>query len=550
MVHFGKLVPFLFFGCLFLFTALYAQHQNPAAPETISWFTLGSGTEGVNNRVHAITSYRGQIIVAGQFTTAGGITANRIAAWNGTTWSPLGTGMDNTVRALAVMGGSLYAGGDFLTAGGIAANRIARWTGTEWQPLGEGVNNSVYTLAVLGDSLFAGGSFTGAGGMTAQNFAKWSGGQWSVPPGFNDIVFTLAVHKNRIYAGGRFTQSGTTPLGYISQREGSTWLPLGGGTNNFVQALSSENDTLYVGGNFTMAGSVSAGYVARWANGNWSSPGSGVNDFVFALSAVGGDLFAAGQFTSAGSVSSNRLAKWHNGTWEPVNSGLNNTVYALYADGASSSMYMGGTFTSAGGLQASRIIRFTDSENPLPVELLSFTGTFDGYNITLRWTTASELNNKEFEVQHFEDGTWHTSAALPGAGTSTVQQDYIYRTVQPAGVVSLRFRLLQKDFSGSTMFSPEITVELNSSPGYHMLSIYPNPFNPAAVVRYEVKKESETRVEVYDVTGRLMKTLISGIVPAGKYSVSLNGAELSAGVYIVRFVSEGTHQALPVMLLK
>jgi len=102
--------------------------------------------------------------------------ANNIARWNGTAWSPLGTGMNNWVLALAVLpNGDLVAGGRFTTAGGVSAIRIARWNGAAWSPLGTGMNSEVRALAVLpsGD-LVAGGWFTTAGGNPSAYFARWT----------------------------------------------------------------------------------------------------------------------------------------------------------------------------------------------------------------------------------------------------------------------------------------------------------------------------------------------------------------------------------------
>lgn len=125
------------------------------------------------------------LYAGGNFTTAGGVSANRIAKWDGSSWSPLGTGMDSGVRALTVFddgaGPALYAGGQFNTAGGVSANSIAKWNpgapGT-WSPLGTGTDGVIFALTVFDDgtgpAFFAGGNFTVAGGNGSAYMAKWS----------------------------------------------------------------------------------------------------------------------------------------------------------------------------------------------------------------------------------------------------------------------------------------------------------------------------------------------------------------------------------------
>ncbi len=85
--------------------------------------------------------------------------------------------MNSYVYALAVGGqGDLYAGGEFTTAGGVNAGRIARWDEAAWSPLVEGMNNSVRALAVdVQGNLYAGGRFTTAGGVSANHIARWDG---------------------------------------------------------------------------------------------------------------------------------------------------------------------------------------------------------------------------------------------------------------------------------------------------------------------------------------------------------------------------------------
>ena len=97
------------------------------------------------------------LAVGGEFTTVGaGVPAARIATWNGTSWSALGSGLSFTVQALAAhddgSGPGLHAAGGFLAAGGVAVRRIAKWDGASWAALGSGLNaGSAFALAVHDD---------------------------------------------------------------------------------------------------------------------------------------------------------------------------------------------------------------------------------------------------------------------------------------------------------------------------------------------------------------------------------------------------------------
>ena len=78
--------------------------------------------------------------------------------------------------ALAVSGTDIYAGGDFVTAGGVSVSRIAKWDGTSWSALGTGISGgNVLALAVSGTDVYAGGQFSTAGGVNVNRIAKWNG---------------------------------------------------------------------------------------------------------------------------------------------------------------------------------------------------------------------------------------------------------------------------------------------------------------------------------------------------------------------------------------
>jgi hypothetical protein len=169
----------------------------------------------MNGSVYALAVSGSDLYVGGEFTTAGGIAANKIAKWDGNTWSALGSGMGGDdiharVFALAASGSDLYAGGYFTMAGGNAARNIAKWDGSSWSALGAGMNENVYALAVSGSDLYAGGRFHDGGRQDGQIYRQM-GRQHLVGAGFGDErecacaggVWQRPVCGGRVHAGGR-----------------------------------------------------------------------------------------------------------------------------------------------------------------------------------------------------------------------------------------------------------------------------------------------------------------------------------------------------------
>jgi hypothetical protein len=245
-----------------------------AAPGDESWadnFVL-PGTRGA---VSALAlDGNGKLYAGGEFTTAGGVSANRIAMWDGSSWSALGSGMNSYVSALALDGsGRLYAGGWFTTAGGVSANFIAIWDGSSWSALGSGMNGRVFALALDGSGkLYAGGWFTTAGGVSANHIAMWDGSSWSAlgsGMGGTDYtdVYTLALDgSGKLYAGGYFTTAGSVSANSIAIWDGNNWSALGSGVDGDVHALALEGSgKLYAGGGFITAGGKPSFYIARWS---------------------------------------------------------------------------------------------------------------------------------------------------------------------------------------------------------------------------------------------------------------------------------------------
>src|SRR5215212_1979001 len=106
------------------------------------WDHLGDhgtpGTDSLNLVASALEATPGGLYVGGKFTDAGGLpNADRIAKWNGSTWSAVSSSTERItsgeVFAIAVSGSKVYAGGTF-TAGTGGASNLAVWDGTSWKP--------------------------------------------------------------------------------------------------------------------------------------------------------------------------------------------------------------------------------------------------------------------------------------------------------------------------------------------------------------------------------------------------------------------------------
>ncbi|MCX6917134.1 MAG: hypothetical protein NT167_29530, partial [Verrucomicrobia bacterium] len=365
-------------------TDLYAggdfTYATNAGPSTINanriakwdgtaWSVLGSGVSG---RVYVVALSGSDLYAGGDFTTAGGVQANYIAKWSGSAWSAFGSGMDNSVWALALSGSNLYAGGNFATAGGVQANYIAKWNGSAWLALGSGVSGSVHSLLLSGSDLYVGGLFTyatntGPSAVNVNYIAKWDGSAWSaLGSGVSGWVYALALSGSDLYVGGQFTYAtnggpSTVNANGIAKWDGISWSALGSGMNGGVSALALWGTDLYAGGSFTTAGGESANYIAKWDGSVWSALGSGMSSSVYALAVSGSDLYAGGDFTYATNagpsvVNANRIAKWDGNAWSALSTGMNAKLRALAVSGTD--LYAGGYFTTAGGVSANFIAKW------------------------------------------------------------------------------------------------------------------------------------------------------------------------------------------------
>ena len=192
---------------------------------------------------------------------------------------------------------------------------------------------------------------------------------------------------------------------------------------------------------------------------------------------------------------------------------------------------------------------FVQTGQVLPVELVSFTAEVRDGAVHLAWRTASELNNAGFEVERrAQGGSWNTLGFVRGAGTTTEGRSYSFVDTRASGVV--QYRLKQVDFDGAFEYSNIVEVNAGLPKTFALEQNYPNPFNPTTVISYQLPVASEVSLRVYDVLGREVMTLVQGRQEAGSYAVTLNGANLSSGVYFYRLQAGNFVATKKMMLVK
>ncbi len=186
----------------------------------------------------------------------------------------------------------------------------------------------------------------------------------------------------------------------------------------------------------------------------------------------------------------------------------------------------------------------------VPVELVSFDAVVDGQDVTLNWATSSETNNAGFEVQVQNGATWNALGFVEGNGTTTEAQTYSFG-IDNMGVGTHVFRLKQIDYDGAFNYHGDVEVSIET-PGTHVLtSAYPNPFNPQAQFTLAVAQEQVVAVELYNTLGQRVAVLFNGTVEANQaQQLTIDGAGLASGMYVVRVNGERFADAFTVTLLK
>ena len=183
-----------------------------------------------------------------------------------------------------------------------------------------------------------------------------------------------------------------------------------------------------------------------------------------------------------------------------------------------------------------------------PVELTSFNANVKNGSVVLNWKTATETNNKGFEIQR-RNGTseFQNISFVNGHGTSTEPHSYSFVDSKISGG-NYVYRLKQVDFDGKESNSKEVNVSVNIPLEFGLGQNYPNPFNPTTEINYTVAKDGFVTLTVFNELGQEVAKLINGIEKAGRHKVSFDASSLSSGAYFYK-LEEGSRTSIKKMLL-
>jgi len=189
--------------------------------------------------------------------------------------------------------------------------------------------------------------------------------------------------------------------------------------------------------------------------------------------------------------------------------------------------------------------------NIIPVELSSFSASVVGSSVVLNWSTATELNNRDFEVQRKTDQTdWQTIATINGAGTSTEPRNYSYTDNSVQSNTKYYYRLRQNDFDGKFSFSQIIEVDISAPKDFNLHQNYPNPFNPSTNISFTLPNSSFVKLTIYNHIGEKVDELVNQTLNAGSYIYNWNAKNNASGIYVAELQADGYKASIKMMLVK
>jgi hypothetical protein len=533
-----------------------------------------------NGIVRALNVNGPSVFVGGLFTSIGGQSRRNLALISGsglasTTFDP---SPDFSVLALTRAGNILYVGGTFTAIGGLPRRGLAQidllgFTVTAWDPSPN--MGKINALAVAGTRLFAGGGFTGMGGVTRLGLAALdatTGSATSWDPGPQvGRVRAFAIGDGILYAGGTFTSIAGQPRNMLAAIDRTTgavtgWSPgvFGGVTVSTLLFRPSGPGagTVYIGGLFPFVGGFARNNIAAAdaVTGNLASWDPNADGWVHALAASGDTIYAGGEFAHIGGQSRNALAALDGSTgtattWSPI------PDLQSPARGVDALAVVGGNVHAGGNYSLSGQPRYL--------------AAFDRSTGALAPTSAT-ANNRVLSIMAsgrtvYVGGDFSQVSGQPqhnlGAYDADTGVGFLWDPRMFGRVYSIALAG-GSVFAGGVFYRPSGTPHSNIvgfsqplvgvEPGLlSAMSIraVPNPSRGVVALDFTAAQSGEAQASLFDLSGRLVRTLERGRLLAGPNRLLWNGRDdagrtVPPGLYLVRVVGRTGERSGKVLRLE
>jgi len=310
------------------------RFHNIAVYRGTDWMPLGDGLQNQGGLTTGegvtLAKHGSDVIVGGYFDSAGGVTAESVARWDGTAWHSMDTGFDGVVRSFATIDGELFVGGGW-RADGRGTMQVARWDGTQWAPPTSASDGWITCSVAVDGTTFAGGEFQYVDGVRARHIARRTGGAWEplgAGIGFVGTFSGMTLHQGDLFVAATSADDAATS---IMRWDGSEWTEAAGGIHGSVYSMYSVDDQLVIGGSFAGLNGTAIENVARWDGTQWLPMGvshGNIRDF----QVHEGTLYAAGSFGPPPADVGYRgtVAAWNGTEWEPLALAPGNSSGALF----------------------------------------------------------------------------------------------------------------------------------------------------------------------------------------------------------------------------
>ncbi|RJP74932.1 MAG: T9SS C-terminal target domain-containing protein [Candidatus Zixiibacteriota bacterium] len=170
------------------------------------------------------------------------------------------------------------------------------------------------------------------------------------------------------------------------------------------------------------------------------------------------------------------------------------------------------------------------SGGPYPGIIYTYGGTHSWVSL---WSDSSVIVMNYYQNPTIPD---IPERGIPG-------YDYLSMDIYPDGgqaILDSLVEVLQSDDEN----------ELVSDPNSLLVRLHPNPFNPSTSLRYDLSAPGRIRLQVYDISGRLVSTLVDGHKSAGSHEITFDASSLPSGIYFARLQAGDFTQTQKLVLLK